>query len=163
MKELYIVRHAKSDWSIEGLTDIDRALNARGYNDAHKVGSYLRSQGLIPQLMISSPAIRALTTSLIFSDELSFPKNIIKIEPDLYETGWKDYMAIINSLPEAISSVFIFGHNPIVSDLSSHLSGRVLEMPTCAVAHFSLSEGKWNSLSVENIEFIEMLTPKTIL
>ncbi|MFZ7115038.1 MAG: SixA phosphatase family protein [Bacteroidota bacterium] len=163
MKDVFIIRHAKSDWSIDGLVDIDRALNARGYNDAHNVGTCLRKKGHIPQMIISSPAVRALTTALIFSDELSFSKSNIRIEPDLYETGWKDYMAIINSLPEAISSVFIFGHNPIVSDLSSHLSGRVLEMPTCAVARFSLSEGKWNSLSVENIEFIEMLTPKTIL
>ena len=162
MKELCIVRHAKSDWSIEGLPDIERALNARGYNDAHTIGKYLRQQGLVPQVMISSPAIRTLSTALIFSDELSFSKAKIKIDPDLYETGWKDYLTIIRSISEDVNSICIFGHNPIVSDLSSHLSGRALEMPTCAVARFSLSDNDWSSLSIENIKFIEMITPKTI-
>jgi len=65
-------------------------------------------------------------------------------------------------LPEEVGSVGIFGHNPIVSDLSSSLSGQAIEMPTCAVARFSLKGDKWNSLSRENIRFLEMFTPKTI-
>ncbi|MBK6400268.1 MAG: histidine phosphatase family protein [Bacteroidetes bacterium] len=162
MKIVYIIRHAKSDWSIEGQGDIDRPLNARGYKDAHNMGLYFKKKNFIPQAIISSPAIRALTTALIISEELLFPKNRVQIEASLYESGIDEYLDILKSLPEEVGSVGIFGHNPIVSDLSSSLSGQAIEMPTCAVARFSLEGDKWNSLSRESIKFLEMITPKTI-
>ena len=163
MKDFYIIRHAKSDWSIEGQADIDRPLNARGYIDAHNMGKYFFQKNFRPDAMISSPAIRALTTALIISDEISFPKDLIMIVPELYETGEDQYFKAIMSLPGQIQSAAIFGHNPIVSDLSSSLSGKPIDMPTCAVARFSLRVDNWNKLSRENIEFLEMITPKSIL
>ena len=162
MKELYLIRHAKSDWSIDGLADIDRALNSRGYNDAHAVGKYLRSNGIFPQTMITSPAIRALSTALIISQEISFPKQKIFIEPKLYETGLKEHLAVIRAVKKETSSVFLFGHNPVLSELCNYLSAGNSEMPTCAIARFTILDDNWNKLSNDKAEFIEMITPKTI-
>ncbi len=163
MKDFYIIRHAKSDWSIEGQADIDRPLNARGYNDAHNMGKYFFQKNFRPDAMISSPAIRALTTALIISDEISFPKDLIMIVPELYETGEDQYLKAIMSMPEQTKSVAIFGHNPIVSELSSSLSGQIIDMQTCAVARFSLMSDNWKKLSKENIKFHELITPKSIV
>ena len=88
---------------------------------------------------------------------------MIRIEPEFYETGVNQYLSVIRTLPSDIGSVAIFGHNPIVSELSSVLSGQTIEMPTCAVARFSLTEENWSSISRENIKFIEMVTPKSII
>ena len=163
MKTIYIIRHAKSDWSIEGQSDIDRPLNARGYNDAHSIGKHFFQNGFKPQAMISSPAIRALTTALIISDEISFSKNLIMIDPELFETGEEEYLKAIMNLPKQVESIAIFGHNPIVSDLASSLSGQTVDMPTCAVARFSLMSDNWKKISRENIKFLEMITPKSMI
>lgn len=162
MKTIYIIRHAKSDWSIEGLTDIDRALNARGYNDAHNVGKTMKMKGNIPQLIISSPAIRALTTAMIISEELAFPKSKVIIDPILYDTNTNDYLKVLQSISDDISSVAIFGHNPTVSDLSSFWAGKLIDMPTCAVVQFQVLSAKWSLLSKGNVNFIEMMSPKMI-
>ena len=163
MKTITIIRHAKSDWSMEGQSDIDRSLNERGYSDAHNIGKLLKQKVLIPQVMISSPAIRALSTALIISDEISFPKKNIRIEPDLYETGISEYLKVLKAIDKDIDSIAIFGHNPVISDLSSYLSGKAIEMPTCSVVRFCLLSGTWNSLSPNQIEYIEMFSPKTII
>lgn len=162
MKTVYIIRHAKSDWSIDGQTDIDRALNARGYNDAHNVGKVMKSKDQIPQLIISSPAIRALTTALIVSEELGYPKSQIRIEPLLYDTDAQDYEKVLKSLSNSAGSVAIFGHNPVVSDLSSFWAGKLVDMPTCAVVQFRVLTDKWSQLSKENVEFVDLLVPKLI-
>lgn len=162
MKTVYIIRHAKSDWSIDGQADIDRALNARGYNDAHHVGKTMKGKGQIPQLIISSSAIRALTTALIIAEELVYPKSEIRIEPLLYDTDAHAYEKVLKSLSDSIESVAIFGHNPIVSDLSSFWAKKLIEMPTCAVVQFRFLSAKWANLSKENVEFIDLLAPKMI-
>ena len=162
MKTVYIIRHAKSDWSIAGQTDIDRALNARGYNDAHNVGKVMKSKGQTPQLIISSPAIRALTTALIVSEELGYPKSQIRIEPLLYDTDVQEYEKVLKSLSNSAGSVVIFGHNPVVSDLSSFWAGKLVDMPTCAVVQFRILTDKWSQLSKENVEFVDLLVPKMI-
>ncbi len=160
MKMIYIVRHAKSDWSIEGMADIDRPLNERGYTDAHKIGKVLKSKGHIPQAMISSPAIRALSTALIIAEELEFPKQKLLIEPLFYDTSKLDYLKILKSLNDDIQSVAIYGHNPIVSDLSSFLTVKTIEMPTCAVVQLQISVDKWSMLSHENVVLLQILSPK---
>ena len=79
MKTLYLIRHAKSDRSIGELSDIDRPLNQRGYNDAHKMSLILKDKKIIPDLIISSPAIRALSTALIFCRNLNIDPKTIEI------------------------------------------------------------------------------------
>ena len=162
MKTVYIIRHAKSDWSIDGQTDIDRALNARGYNDAHNVGKAMKGKGQVPQVIISSPAIRALTTALILAEEIGYPKSEIRIEPLLYDTDAHEYEKVLKSISNSAGSVAIFGHNPVVSDLSSFWARKLINMPTCAVVQFRVLTDKWSQLSKENVEFVELLVPKMI-
>ena len=65
MKTLYLIRHAKSSWDDSTLTDFERPLNERGINDAPKMGKLLKEKNIIPELLISSPANRAISTAKI--------------------------------------------------------------------------------------------------
>ena len=99
MKTLYLVRHAKSDWSIENLQDIDRPLSARGYLNAHQMSIILKNF-FLPDLIISSHAIRAISTALIFSRNLDCNPSMIAIKKSLYESSVKDYINCISSSSE---------------------------------------------------------------
>ena len=70
MKKLYLVRHAKSSWENNKLKDIDRPLNKRGKRDAPFMGRLMKENNIKPDLLISSPAERALRTAKIFSKEM---------------------------------------------------------------------------------------------
>lgn len=162
MKNLFIIRHAKSDWSIDGLADIDRPLNTRGYRDAHAIGKILKEKNWNPDAMISSPAIRALSTCLIISEELQFLKSGIRIEPALYESNLQKYIDVLKTVDEASNSVAFFGHNPIVSDLCSFFAKKLIDMPTCSVVQFQVSSSKWAEASHESVSFVDLISPKMI-
>ena len=134
MKTLYLVRHAKSDKNDMDLEDIDRPLNSRGYREAHMMGRSLDENKLLPDLIISSPAIRALTTALIFCRNFKMDPSEISINADLYETSVKQYLQVIKQTPDAINSVMLFAHNPTISDLmSAFIAPPTDTLPTCAV------------------------------
>jgi phosphohistidine phosphatase len=147
MKTLYIVRHAKSDKDNADLEDIDRPLNARGYADAHMMGQRLKEANEIPELLISSPAVRALSTALIFARKLDHdPKKII-LENSLYETGIKEYMKVINETDNSFSSIMIFGHNSTITSLVNSLTEPFTEnVPTSGVIAIAFAVNNWNEI-----------------
>ena len=95
MKTLFLVRHAKSSWTQLHLPDIDRPLNERGYNDAHLVSKTMLHKTKLPDQMISSSAVRAMTTALIFARTFAYPEEKIQIESQLYETTVQDYFCLL--------------------------------------------------------------------
>lgn len=141
MNKLYLVRHAKSSRSIPELKDIDRPLTERGYHDAHHTGKQLAQKKIKPDLMISSPAVRAITTSLIFAQELKFPYAEIRLSEDLYSDDLKKIIKVIESIKPVFKNVFLFGHNPAFEDLAKHLSSTKIEaIKTSDVLCFELVE-----------------------
>jgi phosphohistidine phosphatase len=157
MKTLYLIRHAKSDWDNPLLHDIERPLNNRGYTDANAMSQRLK----IPDLMISSPAVRALSTALIFARHLSYEANRISIKQELYDTSVKDYLAIIKNIPDPFSTVFLFAHNPLISDTAETLTkGLPAEMPTCAVAGISFNVDSWAEIKQKSGELFLFDYPK---
>ncbi|MES2131118.1 MAG: histidine phosphatase family protein [Bacteroidota bacterium] len=107
MKKLFLVRHAKSDWNNAALQDIERPLNERGYSAAHFMSQRLQ---VSPDLMITSPAIRAASTALIFAKHLNYNSNNIIIKQELYDTNVKEYLSVIKKMDNACHSVMLFGH-----------------------------------------------------
>ena len=100
MKTLFLVRHAKSSWTQLHLPDIDRPLNERGYNDAHLVSKTMLHKTKLPDQMISSSAVRAMTTALIFARTFAYPEEKIQIESQLYETTVQDYLHVISRVSD---------------------------------------------------------------
>ena len=157
MKTLYLIRHAKSDWDNPLLQDIERPLNNRGYADANVMSQRLKK----PDLIISSPAVRALSTALIFARRLNYEANNICIRQELYDTSVKDYLTVIKHIPDTIDTVFLFAHNPIISDTAHTLSkGLPNEMPTCAIAGISFVTDSWSSIKQKSGDLFLFDYPK---
>ncbi|MGZ4053576.1 MAG: SixA phosphatase family protein [Bacteroidia bacterium] len=134
MKTLYLIRHAKSDWAIEGLSDIFRPLNSRGYSDAHKMALVLKEKKILPELIITSPAIRAISTALIFSKILNYDPSKILINKNLYDSSVKDYSKVVSEAGKNIKSVMLFGHNPVITQFANSLTASFAEeMATCCI------------------------------
>src|SRR5436190_18997490 len=98
MKIIILIRHAKSSWKFPELKDMDRPLNKRGLNDAPLMGKILKVLNLMPDLIISSPAVRASSTAKMIAQEVGFSENQIVTEEDLYLESKSKLLKEINKL-----------------------------------------------------------------
>lgn len=145
MKTLYLVRHAKSDWGDADLSDIDRPLNKRGYRDAHTMSALMKEKKLLPDLIITSPAIRAISTALIFCRNFNVNYSTLVINANLYRTDVKHYIDIISQTDNQFKSIMLFGHNPIITDLANSLTPSFTEsIPTCGIVGIGQPEKNMN-------------------
>jgi phosphohistidine phosphatase len=164
MKRLTLVRHAKSDWSLPGQPDWDRALNKRGQRDAPEMARRLRARKLKPELILTSPAVRALATATIMARELKVPASIVRHEERLYLAGPNDMLNVIRELGGQAKHLMVFGHNPGITEFANQLSAgdRIDNMPTCAVftAEFKLED--WSALDWETGQHAEFDYPKNL-
>ena len=144
MKTVIFVRHAKSSWADPDLRDINRPLNKRGYRDAPFMGKLLAAKGIKADLLVSSPANRAYTTAKYFAEALSIDPSKILEERAIYEAYPDEVMEVIQNLPEKISTVLVFGHNPTFTSLANRFSEEYIpNVPTCGVFIVQTSIHKW--------------------
>ncbi len=161
MKRLIIVRHAKSvHYGYDD--DFNRDLSERGEKDATKIGKRLFSMNIQPDIMVSSPATRALKTARIFARALGYPSGQIEENPDLYDgITSHEFIGLIQSLPDEIGVAFYFGHNPafyyFVNSLLKHFDG---EMPTCSTVAIDFDTDSWVNASAQNGIKAFQLVPK---
>ncbi|TXI68380.1 MAG: histidine phosphatase family protein [Cyclobacteriaceae bacterium] len=145
MKTLYVIRHAKSSWDEPLLADFDRPLNKRGKHDAPKMGKRLRHLQVVPDLLLSSPAERALTTCLIIAEEVGYAKSKIKTDKKLYHADDAQILNVVQSLDNKFATVWIFGHNPGLTDFVNLLADADIDnIPTCGVVACSLNISSWD-------------------
>ena len=161
MKQLYLVRHAKSSWENNKLKDIERPLNKRGERDAPLMGRIMQENNIKPDLMITSPAERALHTAKIFCREMDISKNNLIVEQKLYEAGRKDILNVIHQFDNEKNYVMVFSHNPGLSELAGFLtSGNVYDIPTCGIVSITCKINNWNELEDFNCELDFFEYPK---
>jgi phosphohistidine phosphatase len=160
MKKILIMRHAKSDWADSSLADIERPLNERGRREAPVMGEELKKLGLMPDMIISSPAVRARQTAQLVVQYLGFEGDII-FSDYLYFGKLISVIDVLKDLPEKCNTVLIFGHNPTWEELVHKLSGKPHEMSTAAVAVLNFDK-KWHELSGSSCKFEKILSPKNI-
>jgi len=150
MKKLYLIRHAKSSWREEGISDFDRPLKGRGIRDAHTTAQWLQKQEASPELMISSPATRAMHTALIFAQELQYPFSNIHIEADIYHGDRDDILKALAKVDNSIQSVYLFGHNPTLTNFVNHCIDHIIDnVPTTGVACLKFESEDWENLGTE--------------
>ncbi len=147
-KRLTLVRHAKSDWTDASMTDFDRPLNPRGERDAPEMAARLVASGLVPTLMISSPAARARATAAVFATAFGYPPERIRFADDAYLASCGELLNVLHRLGKRARHVMLFGHNPGLSDLAIRLVGddSLGDMPTCAVTSLLVPLEDWNRL-----------------
>ena len=147
MKTLLILRHAKSDWGNSQLSDHDRPLNSRGKYDAPRMGAWLKLKEIVPELIISSTAERALTTAELVALACDF-EGELRTERKFYLAGPPAYVEILNELPDSYESVMVVGHNPGMEELVSLLTDKDRTMTTANVAVVELSIDAWRELTI---------------
>ena len=162
MRRLTLVRHAKSDWSLPGQVDWDRPLNKRGQRDAPEMARRLRSRKLKPDLMISSPAVRAITTASVMARELKVAATQLRQDERLYLAAPADMLAVIRELGDGAKHLMVFGHNPGITEFANQLSAseHIDNLPTCGVftALFHLAD--WADLRWASGQEVEFDYPK---
>jgi len=144
MKTLYLIRHAKSSWEIPRLADFDRPLNDRGNQDAPEMGKRFAAKGIHPDLLVSSPALRAGETARKIAVAIGYPENEIEFRPGIYLAGIPELLEEIIRLPSETAVVFLIGHNPGLTDLTEYLTGTwVGNIPTCGTACIRMDGESW--------------------
>jgi len=164
MKTLLILRHAKSSWKDLELQDHDRPLNKRGKQDALRMGKLLRRENLIPDLIVSSTAVRAKKTAELLAEACRY-KGEIAFDNFLYGTDPRRYLRTIEGLSNKYITVLLVGHNPTIEETIEILTNSLdIIMPTCALAQIILRIQKWSDLNNINNEFngklVEIWKPK---
>jgi phosphohistidine phosphatase len=160
MKTLFLIRHAKSSWHNTALPDKDRPLDDRGKRDAPKMGKRLAKRDVKPDLILSSPAMRALTTAKIIAKKLDYKLEDILVDDRLYASEADDLLNVIYKLSDKLERVMLFGHNPELTELAHRLSSEITQMPTCAVAEFTFATRSWSNVGKAKVAKVALDYPK---
>jgi phosphohistidine phosphatase len=154
MKKLYLMRHAKSSWDFEDLSDHDRPLNNRGRKDAPLMGRELMSREVTLDLLLSSSAVRAITTASLVAKELEYDTEKIAVEESIYKADKQELLSILQNIPNQFDCVMLVGHNYTLSELANLLSPDLIPViPTAGVVHLSFNCTTWVEISKENATF----------
>jgi len=144
LRELFILRHAKSSWDDPALADFDRPLNQRGKTDAPLMGKHLAAIGVKPDLVISSPAKRAKKTAKIVAEQLGYDSERIEYRETIYEASPQSLLYLVCQLPERAKRVMLVGHNPGFTQLANILGDIVIEnIPTAGIVGIAFDTSKW--------------------
>lgn len=161
MKTLFILRHAKSSWAHSDLADFDRPLNGRGEKAAPLMGGFMREKEFAPQVIISSPAIRAKTTAELVIKASGLAAKI-NIDERIYEAHPHQLRQVVSELSDDIDQAMIVGHNPGLEGLVRYLTGRMEPMPTAALAVIDLDIKSWNAITDNSGHLRHIFRPKEL-
>ena len=161
MKTLYLARHAKSSWTYPELEDFERPLNKRGKKDAPLMGNILKEKNENPDLIISSPALRAIYTARIIAEKLDYPVEKISADESIYESSINNLFRVIKSLPDEYERIMIFGHNPAFTNLCNYISDKYFEnIPTCGVVKIEFDISSWQEVDEQTGKVADFEYPK---
>lgn len=142
MKELFVIRHAKSSWAEPFQNDFDRPLNDRGKKDAPFMAAELKKKNISIDLLLTSDAKRAAATCHCFFNEFTQAK--ILIEPKLYQATTKAFYEVVQDLDNQFNSVAIFSHNTGLTDFVNDLCNVHVDIvPTCGIYAVKIAIEDW--------------------
>jgi phosphohistidine phosphatase len=148
MKTLLLVRHAKSSWNDANVSDMDRPLKRSGIKDALEVSGKLKALKCVPDILITSPAVRAMTTALIFARTLNYHYNRIVINEMVYDFSKDTLLPLLRNLDDKYDVVMLVGHDPAFTYLLNDLTGKAFEkMPTASVAKINFGVKHWQKIT----------------
>lgn len=146
MKTLYLIRHAKSDWSEENKADLDRGLSKRGTKDLKSMGSYLLEKKIKPDLILSSPALRAKLTAKKISKKIKYDKDIKYIDK-LYMPDPETILDILSDQKDKNKKIFLVNHNPALTELANMLTDENIDnIPTLGIVAIKFDIKKWKDI-----------------
>lgn len=149
MRTLLLVRHAKArkaDQQLSTAIDLARPLTGRGREDARRMGKRLAKLSFPPDLIWTSPALRALETARILAKKLDYRRKDIKVDPRLYGTTAARLRQLVRELSRKRMNVLLCGHNPELYRLARRLGSNLEELPTCGVVQVSFAVDSWSDV-----------------
>ncbi|KFB09518.1 SixA phosphatase family protein [Nitratireductor basaltis] len=171
MRELYLLRHAKSSWDDPALADHDRPLSGRGERAAPLMGRYMAEQGLFPDHVLVSPARRTRRTWKLLASELGQGYSEAEFHDDIYNASADRLLTLLRQVPDDVARVLLVGHNPGLEDLASSLAdedsdadaaARMREKyPTAALACFEVQE-QWSALDHGTACLTRFVVPRAL-
>ena len=161
MKNITLVRHAKSDWKDTSLSDKQRPLNRRGEQDAPEMGRRIVKHKIRPSLIIASPAVRAWTTAKAIASEISYPAEFLQREDSLYLASLNDLLDVIVAQDNGFNSLMVVGHNPGLTEFANYLvPGLTDNLPTAGVVSVQIDGDDWSLYDQPKTELIAYDYPK---
>jgi phosphohistidine phosphatase len=161
MRYLTLIRHAKSSWKDASLTDIDRPLNKRGRRDAPQMGERLARGGFEADVVICSPAARALATAELIAAEIAYPADELVIDDRIYEAGRYELMEVITDISDGFASAVVVGHNPGMSEVVDEIYPNLVgNLPTCGIVRFGFEGVSWSRVFLHVPTEVEYDSPR---
>ena len=163
-KTVYLLRHAKSSWDDPALSDRKRPLNERGQRNAPRMAKRFAERLPHPQIIISSPALRARTTAEIFASEPGMETCRLVINEDIYGASTKRLINIIREVDDSIDCIMLVGHNPDLTWLVNELVGADIDnLPTCSVVTINIASVSWKDTGKAHARLVDFDFPKKAL
>ena len=159
MKDLYLIRHAKSDWEYAHLNDFDRPLNERGLRDAPRMAAKISKDWKRPELILSSPATRAYQTAQFFRETWNVSWNDFSLQESIYEATPEALLETLSWFTSRVSRIAIIGHNPGLSLLIRQLTGSDVELKTCCFAKVSTDHPEFKN---SDCKLVDTLSPSDL-
>ncbi len=159
MRRLLLLRHAKSSWDDSAVADFDRPLNARGHLAAPFMGELIALEGFMPDIIVSSPAKRAVETAELIKENGGLNAEI-RFDERIYEATIETLRQVISSVDDSVETVMLVGHNPGFEGILNYLTGNALSLPTAAMAVIELEIDSWTDLKRSRGTLLRLVRPK---
>ncbi len=157
-RQLLLMRHGKSDWNADFDHDHERPLNDRGVRSARLMGRLLAAQGLQPDHLISSTAVRARTTAELAAEAGSWGTDVV-LDEVLYDTGPSGVVERARRAPD-VPCLMLVGHQPTWGLAVGEIAGETVEMKTATVAVIDLDVGSWDRLDSGRGSLADVFRPR---
>jgi len=166
-RELLVLRHAKSAWDTDARTDFERPLSGRGERDAPRMGRWMRSEGLMPNHVLCSPARRAKQTAVSALEAMELDPDSILFEDRIYDACLDDLLGLLAECPQSFRRVMVVGHNPGLEELVFYLGSEVPTpaggklLPTATLARIEMPSD-WRALGAGAGRLLSLTRPKSL-
>lgn len=161
MKTIFLLRHAKSSWKDQSLPDFERPLNRRGRQAAETIGRYLRAKEIVPDLVLSSTAVRARETIEIVVKTAKW-RTEVRYDERIYEAGAMRLLEIVSQIENDRKTVLVVGHNPGMEEFLQLLSGKIEQIPTGGLAKLVLKTSKWLAVLDKKASLEWLIRPREV-
>jgi phosphohistidine phosphatase len=148
MKTLLLMRHGKSSWKDDSLSEHERPLKKRGRRDTKRIAQEIEKNDLYPHIILSSSAARAKETAEILMDTLGFENRII-FSDQLYMAEPEDFIDVLSQLDDNNDTVLVIGHNPGMEAFIQIISGEIETLPTAGLGQLVLVLDSWQDISLD--------------
>lgn len=143
------------------LNDHDRPLNKRGKRDAPLMAQVLQARGVLPELLLSSTAVRAHITAKVFQEQLASPTLNLQLDERLYHAYPQEIEAVVRELPEDVNTIALFAHNPGLTMLANQMQGNPIDnVPTTGIVVSSCAVENWKDWTLEKCQQTAFWYPK---